>query len=131
MSVGAAVARALDDSELIETSWSGQLDSVPVVMLGVAATMGLLLQMLSRRALKPVERRQRRWNIALLCAMLLCAVGSLLPQAPWFNLLPDYLVLGFFCVTLYYKERLVFFDLLIKRGVFFALALVALTLFFL
>jgi signal transduction histidine kinase len=46
------------------------------------------------------------------------------------SLFPDYLVLSFFCVTLYYQERLVFFDLLIKRGAFFAVALVGLTLFF-
>jgi hypothetical protein len=39
-------------------------------------------------------------------------------------------VLSFFCVTRYYKERLVFFDLLVKRGAFFATALVGLTLFF-
>jgi hypothetical protein len=41
-----------------------------------------------------------------------------------------YLVFGFSCVTLYYKERLVFFDLLVKRGAFFATALVGLTLVF-
>ena len=45
---------------------------------------------------------------------------------PWLSLLPDYLLLAFFCVTLYYQERLIFFDLLIKRGAFFAVALVGL-----
>ena len=40
-------------------------------------------------------------------------------RSPLTDLAPDYLLLGFFCVTLYYQERLIFFDLLIKRGMFF------------
>ena len=48
----------------------------------------------------------------------------------YLDLLPDYLVLAVFCITLYYKERLGFFDLLVKRGAFFALALVGLAAFF-
>jgi signal transduction histidine kinase len=43
---------------------------------------------------------------------------------------PDYLLLAFFCVSLYYRERLVFFDLLVKRGVFFGVGLLILTLCF-
>jgi signal transduction histidine kinase len=131
LAAGSALARALDDSELIQAAWSGWFDNMPSWMLGATGAMGLLLLSLSRRVLKPVERRQRRWNAVLLCAMLLGASAGLVLQAPLLNLLPDYLVLGFFCVTLYYKERLVFFDLLIKRGGFFAVALVGLTLFFL
>ncbi len=42
----------------------------------------------------------------------------------------DYLLLGFFCVTLYYQEELIFFDLLIKRGMFFCVCLTALVAFF-
>ena len=67
---------------------------------------------------------------ALLIFTLLSAAVNLAQPGAIVSLLPDYLVLAFFCVTLYYKERLVFFDLLIKRGAFFALALVGLTLFF-
>jgi signal transduction histidine kinase len=38
---------------------------------------------------------------------------------------PDYLLLAFFGVTLYYRERLVFFDVLMKRGLFLAVGLAA------
>jgi len=66
----------------------------------------------------------------LLCLTVLVAAANLAQAPPVWGLLPDYLVLGFFCVNLYYKERLVFFDLLIKRGAFFAVCLVGLTAFF-
>jgi two-component sensor histidine kinase len=107
-----------------------QLDKAPALMLGFAGALGLVAQKLSHRGLSVVERRHRRWNWILLSLMLLCAAVNIAAPGPLVNVLPDYLVLGVFCVTLYYKERLVFFDLLIKRGAFFALALVGLTLFF-
>ena len=66
------------------------------------------------------------WLRVLLVLMVL----SVAANGPYLDLLPDYLVLVFFCITLYYKERLVFFDLLVKRGAFFALALAGLTAFF-
>jgi hypothetical protein len=40
---------------------------------------------------------------------------------------PDYLLLLFFCVSLYYRERLVFFDLLVKRGAFLGVGMAILT----
>ncbi len=52
--------------------------------------------------------------------MSMASAATLLQLSPAARLLPDYLLLAFFCVTLYYKERLVFFDLVLKRGVFLA-----------
>ena len=126
----AALLRGLEDIDLVSTRWGDQLDSVPALMLGTAGALGLLVQALSRRSLKPVECHRRLWNRVLLCLTLLCAAANLIWPGTLVSLFPDYLVLSFFCVTLYYQERLVFFDLLIKRGAFFAVALVVLTLFF-
>ncbi len=127
VSIGTALAKGLDDSELAATGWSDQLNSAPALMLALAGALGLLTQIRSRRHLSVVERRHRLWTRVLLCLTILCAVANLAQPGTFVSLLPDYLLLAFFCVTLYYKERLAFFDLLIKRGAFFALALVALT----
>jgi len=126
-SIGTALAKGLDDSELVATGWSDQLNNAPALMLGLAGLLGLLAQIQSRRQLNIVESRHRLWARILLCLTILCAAANLAQAGAFVGLLPDYLLLAFFCVTLYYKERLAFFDLLIKRGAFFALALVALT----
>ncbi|MGD0776146.1 MAG: histidine kinase [Candidatus Solibacter sp.] len=63
--------------------------------------------------------------------MLLASAATLMQLSPAIRLLPDYLLLAFFCVTLYYKERLVFFDLVLKRGAFLAFSLLVLATFFL
>jgi signal transduction histidine kinase len=110
--------------------WSDALDGAPALRLAIAGIAGLAMQMASRRRLTAVERRHRRWIAGLLCLTVAVAALNLAQAAPIWSLLPDYLLLGFFCVTLYYKERLIFFDLLIKRGAFFALSLIALTGFF-
>jgi hypothetical protein len=69
---------------------------------------------------------QRRWNQVLLASVLAAAILNLALPSLWVSLLPDYLLLAFFSVTLYYEQRLMFFDLLIKRGAFFAVSLLAL-----
>jgi signal transduction histidine kinase len=130
VSVLAALPEGLEDSELIATGWGDLLDNVPALMLGTAGALGLLAQAFSPRELSLLERRHRRWTRALLCLTLVGAAVNLAQPGAIVSLLPDYVVLSFFCVTLYYKERLVFFDLLIKRGAFFAIGLVALTLLF-
>jgi signal transduction histidine kinase len=130
VSVVGAVLLGLEDSELIATGWADQLDSLPALMFGTAGALGLAMLVFSKRVLTVGERRHRFWNLVLLTLMLLCGAANLVRPGPFVSLVADYLVLSFFCVTLYYKERLVFFDLLVKRGVFFATALVGLTLFF-
>ena len=121
-----ALAQGLADTETVTTPWGDLLDTAPAAMLGVCCALGLLAQAVSRRQMNLVEQRHRRWIRVLLILTLGCAIATLASRDPFISVLPDYLLLGFFCVTLYYKERLMFFDLLIKRGTFFALALATL-----
>jgi hypothetical protein len=115
-----AIALGLDDAGLVSVPF-GEL--LPAVMLGAANVLGLIF-------LSVPERRQRAWYRVLLSLTLMAAVTGTIYRSPVTDLAPDYLLLGFFCITLYYQERLVFFDLLLKRGLFFCFALAALTAFF-
>ncbi len=126
----AAVAHALNDADLLPAGWSDSVEMLPAATLGVASTLGLIAQVRARGPRTAPQQRYRRWTQSLLSLMLLCSVASMAASIAAASLLPDYLILAFFCVTLYYKERLVFFDVLIKRGAFLLVALVALTAFF-
>jgi len=110
----AAVAVALDDLELVSVPYRDQL---PAITLGIAAVVGLVLMR--------VRTRLQLWYRWLLLLTLLAACAFLTVPSMFTVLVTDYLFLAFFCVTLYYQERLVFFDLLIKRGAFFTLSLAA------
>ena len=123
-SAGAALLKGLDDANLWAGGLAEWLASTPAVSLAMSAALALAAQIFSRRP--PDSHNQLRWNRALLVSMVVAAALSVAMSSPWVSLLPDYLLLAFFCVTLYYEERLMFFDLLIKRGAFFALALLGL-----
>jgi signal transduction histidine kinase len=99
------------------------LDPAGAVMLGVAAAGGFVAQVRAPAA------PQRRWNLVLLSLTVVCAALNLTLSHPFLPMLPDYLLLAFFAVALYYRERLAFFDVLIKRGVFLAAGLVLLSAF--
>jgi two-component sensor histidine kinase len=72
------------------------------------------------------RRRQRSWYLALVCALEGFFVLQLVwPQ--WFSQALRFLPLAFMLVTVYYGERLAFWDIFAKRGLFFFLALVTLT----
>ena len=116
LAVAAACAMAGVDTGLLPAAWGDPLESAPALLLGGAAAIGLLLQWRSHRQRDVAERRYRGWTRVLLGLMVLASVATLLQLSPTVRLLPDYLLLAFFCVTLYYKERLVFFDLVLKRG---------------
>ncbi|MGO9615963.1 MAG: sensor histidine kinase [Bryobacteraceae bacterium] len=126
-SVAAALARVLQGSGLLNQPWSDNLYRAPAVALAAAAGMGLLFQVFSRHRLHQAHLAHGRWIRVLLVLMLVCATASLSDAGAWVDQIPDYLLLAFFCVSLYYRERLVFFDVLMKRGVFLALGLAALT----
>jgi anti-sigma regulatory factor (Ser/Thr protein kinase) len=126
-----AIWQSLDEQEWISTDWSIALSRLPATLFIAAGILGLIVQSASRRALKPQERRHRLWTRLLLALSVVCAAGSLAGAGGYLDLVPDYLILAFFCVTLYYRERLVFFDILVKRGVCFAMALLGLSAFFL
>jgi signal transduction histidine kinase len=75
------------------------------------------------------RRRQRRWYFALVCAL----EGSFVLQLAWplwFGEALRFLPLAFMLVTVYYGERLVFWDVFAKRGLFFFVALILLTCHF-
>ena len=96
---------------------SNLLDTTPGVTLAFAGLMGLLFA-------------APRWSRLLLGVMLLSAAAATVWPNEFLILLPDYLLLTFFCVYLYYQERLIFFDLLIKRGAYFLFSVAILTAFF-
>lgn len=125
-----ALIHGFDGAGLLAVGWLETVDELPVLVLATAGFLGLVVLSLSRRSLSGADRRHRHWIRILLLLALVVALVDWLQPGPWVALLPDYLVLGFFCVTLYYLERPIFFDLLIKKGAFFALSLVSLTLFF-
>src|SRR5579883_2386041 len=114
--VAAAICQSLDEQEWFSTDWSAVLSKLAAALFGGAAALGLVVQATSKRALKPQERRHRQWTQALLALSVASAAASLAGLGGYLDLLPDYLILAFFCVMLYYRERLVFFDLLVKRG---------------
>jgi len=127
----AAVWDGMENAGLeVAAPWDVLLDNSPALMLGLAGAMGVVLQAVSRRELKPMEVRHRAWLRVLLLLMAAAAVINVAWPGQFVGVAPDYLVLAFFCASLYYKERLAFFDVLIKRGVFFAAALAGLTLYF-
>lgn len=97
------------------------LNNAPAFSLGFSAALGLAAQTFSRRP-DSAGGNHRRWSRIVLSFMLAAAILSIALPNAWVVLLPDYLLLVFFCVTLYYEERLLFFDLLMKRGAFFMTA---------
>jgi signal transduction histidine kinase len=125
-----AGAKCLTDAGVRELAWADSIDTALAAMPAAAATLGLAAQICSRSKSQGGELRHRLWIRALLILMAVSVAANLAQPGPFVGLLPDYVILAIFCVTLYYKERLFFFDLLIKRGVFFALALIVLTVFF-
>jgi signal transduction histidine kinase len=117
----AALALALDDAGLASIPFA---ESIPALLLGTAGLLGQAM-------LFAADRSQAMWYRVLFALTAIAAVAGLVQRSEWTALAPDYLLLAVFCVTLYYQERLVFFDLILKRGAFFFLALAALTAFFL
>jgi len=124
-SIAAALARVLQATGLLSAPWSDNLYRAPAVALAAAAVLGLLFQILSRHPSRPSQRTHLRCIRVLLVLTLVCAAASLGNAGPYVGQIPDYLLLAFFCVSLYYRERLVFFDVLMKRGLFLAFGLAA------
>jgi signal transduction histidine kinase len=116
-----AIAIAANDAGWAPESWSDRLESAPAAALGISAIVGLVLQLKSQR--KP--SRYRLGLRALLIALLITTAATGWPATPLFSIIPDYILLAIFCVTLYYKERLIFFDVLLKRGAYFAAGSIA------
>jgi len=113
----AAVALALlaDDCSVIDLRFRYFL---PAILLAAASALGVVFAGGGTR-LRIVYR-------GLLGLTAAATVAGLLFPIPEALLAADFLVLAFFCVTLYARERVLFFDLLIKRGAFLVCAWAAL-----
>ena len=124
LAIAVACAMAGVDTGLLPAAWVDPLESAPAAATGRRGTdWAAVAVALPSRRLDVAERRYRAWTRLLLCLMRMTSAAVLLQLNPVVRLLPDYLLLAFFCVTLYYKERLVFFDLVLKRGVFLVFSL--------
>jgi hypothetical protein len=99
------------------------LDNSRALVLALAAGAALITQ------LRGPATAERRWNTPILALLLVVALLNVRPFAPFLAIVPDYLLLAIFAVALYYRERLAFFDVLIKRGAFLAVGLLALCAF--
>lgn len=110
-----ALAAVCDDVDLISVPYR---DQFPAVVLGAAGALGAVFAQAEPHALG-------RWYRVLLGLTVAAAAANIADPTVFATLASDQLLLAFFCVTLYYQERLVFFDVLIKRGVFFMLSLAA------
>jgi len=122
------LAQGIDHTGIASVPAADLLDRAPAVILLTAGALGVALRVFSRRPLPAGERAHARWIATLFLLLLLCAALNLVQPGSLAAGLPDYLLLAFFGVSLYYRERLVFFDLLVKRGAFFLLGLVILAL---
>lgn len=118
----ASVIAGLDETGLVATPGMAGLHVAAMLLLG-ATLLAIVRLATNRRPLGAGERSYRRALIAVLIPMLIGAAANLGEPGAFVRQLPDYLVLAFFCVTLYFRERLAFIDLLVKRGVFFAVGL--------
>lgn len=87
-------------------------------VLGIAASAAIAA-LTTENPLSPERQRHRIWNLILFGGFLVAACGSPWIETPLWDLLPDYLLLILFGVRLYYCERLAFFDVFLKRGLYF------------
>jgi len=108
---------------------AGQVLPVSDAMLAGGVIFSAAVMRLSRRPDdNAFRRRHRRWCLAIGCAFLLSLVLQLVWWPIWFDTLMEFfLPLAFVLVTVYYGERLTFFDVFAKRGLLFLIALVILT----
>jgi Histidine kinase len=110
---------AISIAAAVAAEWSDGFDNAPAWVLAAAGVAGVIVV---RSA-----RARRAWPLLALLAV--CGVLNVFVSNPALALAPDYLLLAVFAVLLYYEERLSFFDVLVKRGAFFAAGLLALSLF--
>ncbi len=111
--IAIAAARAFHPTDALDSLATAFVAAIAAVCLGLALA-----------APPNPPRRAHRFLFALL---LLCSGATLVTGHPMFAAAPDYLVLLFFALHLYHAERLVFFDVFLKGGAYFAAGLLLLT----
>src|SRR5262249_30715594 len=98
------------------------------VVATAAMVSSVVIVLMARRAGDtPFRRRRLRWYFALI-AMGLSLM--LIRGSSWIEPLTELLIMAFVVVTVYYGERLTFFDVFAKRGLLFLLAAVLLACHF-
>jgi hypothetical protein len=122
-----ATLNAANEAGWMVTTWAESAGLGPAVLLAVSAVFGVARVATAPTAATRAARRHRLRTASVLGLLAAATMASITASNPFFAVVPDYLVLAFFCVTLYHRERLVFFDVLIKRGLFLACGLVSLT----
>jgi two-component sensor histidine kinase len=91
----------------------------------VAVILTVVIVFLARRPDDSLFRRRlRRWYFALIGLGL---ANAAMGDSPWSESATEVLVMAFVLVTVYYGERLTFFDVFAKRGLLFLLAVAVLT----
>jgi signal transduction histidine kinase len=106
-----------------------QLVPVSDLLLAGGGIFSLVVIRLSLRSDDSAFRlRHRQWYVAIVGAWFLSLVLQLVWWPRWLDsLVGFFLPLAFVLVTVYYGERLTFFDVFAKRGLLFLIALVILT----
>jgi two-component sensor histidine kinase len=130
----AALTAALLETSLLPL-WADRYADYPVVAAdALLAASGLAIAAIfwfSRRAGDSRFRHlQRRWHLALVCALEASFVVRLVWWPGWLNMSFQFLPIVFMLATVYYGERLAFWDVFAKRGLFFFLTLMVLTCHF-
>ena len=112
--------------------WANLPDQLLILSDATFAASGIfsviVIWMSRRPGDSTFRRRQRHWNLAFFGVLF----ASMVLQPIWWPFWLDTLVkflpgMTFVLVTVYYGERLTFFDVFAKRGLLFFLALVILT----
>jgi signal transduction histidine kinase len=106
----------------LAAEWSDRFENAPAWVLAGTAAAGVV----ALRTERAGHARPLRLLLGLLAA---CGVANVYFSYPVLALAPDYVLLASFAVILYYEARLTFFDVLVKRGAFFAAGLLVLSLF--
>lgn len=126
VSIASAAVRGLNEAGLLSVPAMAPLYYAPALAFAGSSLLGIVVLVLPGDPRHPAERAHRRSLLILELLMLASVASNVAADRPFLRQIPDYLVLAFFCATLYFRERLTFIDLLVKRGAFFALGLLAL-----
>lgn len=103
-----------------QSRWSMFFENSSQIILGVSSAVALAILLFAHRERTQADHRQRLWNLMLFLTLLLAAVSASVSDNPFLSLVPDYVLLLFFAVRLYYTERFLFFDTFVKGGSYFA-----------
>ena len=104
------------------------LVGVSDALLAAGATYTLVIIWKSRRSDDSRSRRRhRRWYLGIVCALFASLILQLFWWPAWLDPIVEFAMpLAFVLVTIYYGERLTFFDVFAKSALLFAVALVIL-----